>query len=581
MSTSAPAEMSSQQSQAKPVTTPTTLTAPPLVVGPSPSTSFFATTGFQAISPLAPAGKGTPQPAVPFQSASVGQVTAKPSKSANTNDSRRATATSQQHPPAQVRIQKEATSSLKSAIMPGRPKPYKGEKFDGWKRWARRQKDSSYERYPASSKVVDAHISAVLWDSDKKKPNALSEQGAYGDFMKDWKATQYKQRPPSAPLIESIRLINNLSLPQDIVTMLEIAGWDATKCCNPTLPHSEKKKKKKLTRGSPSLKRSSEKLESESDNNAEVVLAEAKQQQGGSSFANAISLIDDPEDEDVQPSDQSTRQASSSAEAAIANPKKALPLLATLQPPKPPRPRVIASQNGESAAKSSVDLCLQGMPDTEPEQASKIDGIAKSAEQLTNETKSTKSINQDVKLLSNKPQSPSSSSSKSGKRVSTKDLRRGLHKVKKLAALSGNHTTQLQDQGGQLLAQTQKLDNLERAAGDQANNIYKLAMELEAHAAFLKKQNSTMAQLRNDNQALRTSLQDVLFPLARAVNAMQKSTKKDKRMLESNAKRANKELKEFEAAGRNAEAVKRGTRNLGQILGTPQGDRMEVDGQHL
>ncbi|KAK1641276.1 hypothetical protein BDP81DRAFT_282732, partial [Colletotrichum phormii] len=69
-----------------------------------------------------------------------------------------------------------------------------------------------------------------------------------------------------------------------------------------------------------------------------------------------------------------------------------------------------------------------------------------------------------------------------------------------------------------------------------------------------------------DNQALRTCLQDVLFPLARAANAMQKSTKKDKRTLESNAKRAYKELKEFEAAGRNAEAVKRGTRNLGQVL---------------
>ncbi|KAK1671961.1 hypothetical protein BDP55DRAFT_674697 [Colletotrichum godetiae] len=184
------------------------------------------------------------------------------------------------------------------------------------------------------------------------------------------------------------------------------------------------------------------------------------------------------------------------------------------------------------------------MPDAESEQASEIDGVAKPAKQLTNETKSTTSINQDVRLLSNKPQSPSPSSSIRGKRISAKDLRRGLHKIKKLAALSGNHTIELQDQGGQLLAQTQRLDNLERTARDQANNIDKLAMRLEAHTDFLKKQNLAMAQLRNDNQALCTHLQDVLFPLARAVNAMQKSTKKDKRTLESNAKRANKELKD-------------------------------------
>ncbi|KAL2877987.1 hypothetical protein SGCOL_006734 [Colletotrichum sp. CLE4] len=533
--------MPSQQSQAKPVTLQTKLTAPPLAALSSPSTSFFATAQLQAISPGAAAGKGTPQPIVPSQSASVGQVTAKPSKSVNTNDSPRATAALPQHPPAQVPTQEEAKSSLKSAIMPA--KPYKGERFDGWKRWARRQKDPSYERYPASSKVVDTHISAVLWDSDMKKPKALSEQRAYGDFIKDWKATKYEQRPPSAPLMESIRLINSLSLPQDIVTMLEIAGWDATKCCNPTLPHFEKKKKKKkkkkqLARVSPSLKRSSEKLESKSDNNAEVVLADDKQQKRGSSFDTAISLLEDHETEDAQPSDQFAWQASSSAEVATSSPEKALPLPATFQSPNPSS--VIASQNG----KSSAGCHLQSMPDAESEQASEIDGVAKPAKQLTNETKSTTSINQDVRLLSNKPQSPSPSSSIRGKRISAKDLRRGLHKIKKLAALSGNHTIELQDQGGQLLAQTQRLDNLERTARDQANNIDKLAMRLEAHTDFLKKQNLAMAQLRNDNQALCTHLQDVLFPLARAVNAMQKSTKKDKRTLESNAKRANKELKD-------------------------------------
>ncbi|KAF4773867.1 hypothetical protein HER10_EVM0005722 [Colletotrichum scovillei] len=483
------------------------------------------------------------------------------------------TAASTQRLIAEKLAQKESATSLKPDIM--KDKPYTGQSIVGWRKWAKRHKNTAYSRYPACNEAVNTHISKVLWDLENKKPKALSEQKVYGDFMKDWKETQYRQRPPSAPLMESIRLINNVSLPQDIVTKLEISGWDATKCCDPTLPYSEKK----LAKVPPNLKGSSKDPDSELENDSEeVALAQAKQQQRGSSLDMAITLIDDPEDEDIQSSGQSSRQASSAAEAVITSPKKALPPLASFQPPKPPR--VVVSQNEESEAAASVSHHLHGIPSIGSEKASRIGGVAKSAEQLTEKTESTNLFHQDDNSLSNRPPSPyssSSSSSKSGKRIATKDLRRALHKVKKLDALSGKHSTQLEDQGGQVLAQTQRLDNIERAVGEQASNSYNFAMELEAHTTFLKKQDLALAQLRNDNQALRACLQDVLYPLAQAVNTMHKSTKRDKKTLEANAKRAKKELEEFEAAGRNAEAVKRGTRNLGQILRAPQGDRMDMD----
>ncbi|KXH43840.1 hypothetical protein CSIM01_11996 [Colletotrichum simmondsii] len=513
----------------------------------------------------------------PSRLTSVGQLTVKPNqpllKSVKDNNLPQGTAASTQRLIAEKLAQKESATSLKPEIM--KDKPYTGQLIVGWRKWAKRHKNPAYSRYPACNEAVNTHISKVLWDLENKKPKALSEQKVYGDFMKDWKETQYRQRPPSAPMMESIRLINNGSLPQDIVTKLEISGWDATKCCDPTLPHSEKK----LARVPPNLKRSSKDPESESENDSEKVdLAQAKQQQRGSSFDNAISFIDDPEDEDIQSSGQSSRQASSAAEAVITSPKRALPPLTTFQPPNPPR--VVTSQNDDSEAAESASRHLQGISSAGTEKVSSLGGVANSAQQLTKKTESTNFVHQDVNSLSNRPPSPYSSfpsSSKSGKRISTKDLRRALHKVKKLDALSGTHSTQLEDQGGQLLAQTQRLDNIERAVGEQVSNSYNFAMELEAHTTFLKKQDLALAQLRNDNQALRACLQDVLLPLAQAVNAMHKSTKRDKKILEANVKRAKKELEEFEAAGRNAEAVKRGTRNLGQVLRAPQGDRMDMD----
>ncbi|KAG7048868.1 hypothetical protein JMJ77_0014497 [Colletotrichum scovillei] len=577
------AGITSQQSQVKPVTpmTPeTTITVPPLGLrrSPSPPSPSFVEAGrMQTISPLEPAERGTPQVTGPSRLTSVGQLTVKPNqpllKSVKDNNLPQGTAASTQRLIAEKLAQKESATSLKPDIM--KDKPYTGQSIVGWRKWAKRHKNTAYSRYPACNEAVNTHISKVLWDLENKKPKALSEQKVYGDFMKDWKETQYRQRPPSAPLMESIRLINNVSLPQDIVTKLEISGWDATKCCDPTLPYSEKK----LAKVPPNLKGSSKDPDSELENDSEeVALAQAKQQQRGSSLDMAITLIDDPEDEDIQSSGQSSRQASSAAEAVITSPKKALPPLASFQPPKPPR--VVVSQNEESEAAASVSHHLHGIPSIGSEKASRIGGVAKSAEQLTEKTESTNLFHQDDNSLSNRPPSPyssSSSSSKSGKRIATKDLRRALHKVKKLDALSGKHSTQLEDQGGQVLAQTQRLDNIERAVGEQASNSYNFAMELEAHTTFLKKQDLALAQLRNDNQALRACLQDVLYPLAQAVNTMHKSTKRDKKTLEANAKRAKKELEEFEAAGRNAEAVKRGTRNLGQILRAPQGDRMDMD----
>ncbi|EXF81681.1 hypothetical protein CFIO01_08017 [Colletotrichum fioriniae PJ7] len=584
MSTSMSTGISKQQSQitsVTPMTPQTTITAPPLAMGhspSSPSSSFVEAGRMQTKSPSESTERGTPPLTVPSRPTPVGQLTAKPNqtllKSVNNNNDNnnppQATTASLQHTPARNPTQKEAMSFLTPAIM--KVKPYTGQSILGWRKWAKRYKNPAYSKYPASNEAINTNISKVTWDLDSKKPKAISEQNVYSDFMKDWKETQYRQRPPSAPMMESIRLINNVNLPQDIITKLEMSGWDATKCCDPTLPHTEKK----LTRVSRNLKRSSEIPDSESEDNSEEVLSQAKQQQRESSFDNAIFLIDDPEDEDIQPSGQFSRQASSAAEATTTSPEKALTSLATFQLPKPPR--VIASQKKESETAVSASRHPQDIPDTGPEQASRIDGVAKPAEQLTKKTKSTNSVLQDADSLSNGLPSPySSSSSKGEKRISTKDLRRALHKVKKLDALSGNHATQLEDQGGQLLAQTQRLDNIDRAVGEQVGNSYQFAMELEAHTTFLKKQDLALAQLRNDNQALQACLQDVLLPLAQAVNAMHKSTKRDKKTLVANAKRARKELEEFEAAGRNAVAVKRGTRNLGQVLGAHQGDRMDMD----
>ncbi|OHF03342.1 hypothetical protein CORC01_01395 [Colletotrichum orchidophilum] len=62
---------------------------------------------------------------------------------------------------------------------------------------------------------------------------------------------------------------------------------------------------------------------------------------------------------------------------------------------------------------------------------------------------------------------------------------------------------------------------------------------------------------------------------------MHKSSKADKRALKSNAKRVRKELKAFESAGKNAKALKRGTRHIGQIFTASIGDRLDRGGYEL
>ncbi|OHF03341.1 hypothetical protein CORC01_01394 [Colletotrichum orchidophilum] len=169
-------------------------------------------------------------------------------------------------------------------------------------------------------------------------------------------------------------------------------------------------------------------------------------------------------------------------------------------------PMTTGSQEGESEAEASASQYHRAMPDAGVERSPSTDAVVTSIEQSEDDPRSPILIQHNVPSLPNSPQGNNSSSSKKKERISTEELKRALRKGKKLATLSGNSTSQLQDQGGRLLDHTQRLGKLMSFVDELAEEISAHTIELEAHSSLLEKQSLALAQLRNDNQTLRARL---------------------------------------------------------------------------
>ncbi|KAF6840637.1 hypothetical protein CPLU01_01008 [Colletotrichum plurivorum] len=72
----------------------------------------------------------------------------------------------------------------------------------------------------------------------------LPYQNSYQEITSTWRFKPLEERavrPPLAAHLEAVRLMNDFHMPENIVTLLAHAGFDADKCCDPTLNSEQKK----------------------------------------------------------------------------------------------------------------------------------------------------------------------------------------------------------------------------------------------------------------------------------------------------------------------------------------------------
>ncbi|KAF9872235.1 hypothetical protein CkaCkLH20_10327 [Colletotrichum karsti] len=115
-----------------------------------------------------------------------------------------------------------------------------------WMEWAKRQKNPAFKDTPESA-ILDEVLEAVDWQYNQNypwgRPKICKWQQPYKHLIGRWghEGEAGPDDTPSAIDLEATRIMNKGRLPNDICQWLENAGWDAEKCCNPTLTPSEKK----------------------------------------------------------------------------------------------------------------------------------------------------------------------------------------------------------------------------------------------------------------------------------------------------------------------------------------------------
>ncbi|KAK1983396.1 hypothetical protein LZ30DRAFT_588533 [Colletotrichum cereale] len=348
-------------------------------------------------------------------------------------------------------------------------------------------------------------------------------------------------------MVESVRIMNSLVIPADIVEMLAGGGWDAEKCCNPKLQREEKK----LDTGLEVLKRSIEDGYMSSSQTKKQKTTAAVSQKEPSKVKN--SLIGIP-----TPTDQDSRESSLLITDVVVKTEEEFP--------KPAIPCPAGSLHnwtfGEMNDGPSSHSCRGSIEaDVGPHVVSNAAAI-----------KNTRPVDIIGSPKVTKPSNPVNSSSRGAheidtsssisprrkKHTSRKGLKRTIDTVSSsLAVTSADHSVKLQDQAGRLR--------------ECSENLKDHSIQLQKHTKQLRKQDSALAQLRQDNQALRDSFQEVLLPLAQAVNALRKSSKDDKRALKSTKKRAERGLKELKFADKNTKVLKQSFENVRYILEAAEG----------
>ncbi|TKW56747.1 hypothetical protein CTA1_12372 [Colletotrichum tanaceti] len=444
-------------------------------------------------------------------------------------------------------------SSLKSTTKATSKKGQKtGPKTPlGWKRWARKNKNHVYgePEFQSSNRAIDNYLmGSMIWNENDKKPAEISKQLPHMQLMTSWGKTNRQNKPPPPSMMEAIRILNNLDLPAPIVDMLAEAGWDAEKCCNAKLTQKEKR----LVAISTGLKRS---IEDEDDyspqDKKQKISAGAAQKDPSQSWR-------------PEPLGQSSREPTLSHEQNIIKNEISSPLSGLFRP-------LGRFSSADSLADESEDDGLGKHPNCE---SPKVEGephilsgtnaaiaAVVNHNQTADTTKAPKVTHPISAMNSSLGSAPNIGTSspaqpKVKKCSSRKELKRAIDAI-------GN---KLQDQAGQLCECHESLNDHSSQLRDQSSRLLNLDNRLRSHSDLLQKQDATLKQLREDNQALRSSLQQALLSLSQAVNILRKSNKGDKRALRSTKKRAERELKEFKSADKTTKVLKRSLKSLDRVL---------------
>ncbi|KAK1707227.1 hypothetical protein BDP67DRAFT_581920 [Colletotrichum lupini] len=120
-------------------------------------------------------------------------------------------------------------------------------RLERWLHWARSQKLPVYSQYPEKSARIDKELKSVSWDFDLSAFPRLGDQECW---KRMYSALRYPVRNPNehyyinalnAVDCEVSRILNNGSMHQTLVDLARKAGFDARKCCDPSLSKEQRK----------------------------------------------------------------------------------------------------------------------------------------------------------------------------------------------------------------------------------------------------------------------------------------------------------------------------------------------------
>ncbi|GKT95176.1 LOW QUALITY PROTEIN: hypothetical protein Ct61P_13026 [Colletotrichum tofieldiae] len=437
----------------------------------------------------------------------------------------------------------------------------------GWKRWAKKQKNVIYNEpaFQASRNTIDSYLTSyLLWNEEEKKPADISHQLPYSQLVTQWETIKKGGRPPPASMMEAIRILNSLAIPDNIVDMLKEAGWDAEKCCNPKLPRDQRKLgRDSQNRSVASKTRASPHLEPKGKTPPQLFLSRNIPMQWPrhqKSQHLPISLLESHHRYLIMISSR-PRKRLRCLPYSVKTAASTAPTFLGMMLEKVLEMIVPGFNRGglEVGMEPRVDPIIIGaaVDNTQPADITKSPKMTK----LTNSENSSPGSAHEI-------ESSKSTSFKCRKRTSRKEMKRAIDAVSNsLTVMTASHSVKLQDQASRLSEHSEQFDVHSGQLQEQTNQLHEHADRLHNHSNQLQKQELALEQLRRDNQALRDCLQGVLLPLAQAVNTLHKSSKADKRMLKSTKKRAERELEEFKSADKTTKVLERNLTHLRCLLG--------------
>ncbi|WQF89584.1 hypothetical protein CDEST_14598 [Colletotrichum destructivum] len=392
-------------------------------------------------------------------------------------------------------------------------------------------------------------MGSMIWDENDKKPAEVSKQLPHMQLMASWENPNRRNKPPPPSMMEAVRILNNLVIPAPIVDMLAEAGWDAEKCCNAKLTQEEKRLGARPT----GLKRSIEDEDGySSQDKKQKISAEAAQKDPFQPWRPG-------------PLGQASRKPTLMHEQSIIKNERLSPLSGLFNPlGRLPSADSLADEfedDGLGKYPNRESPQVEGEPHVLPGTSAAIaagvndiqnDDTTKASKVTDSTSDVNSSLGSALNIDTSGPVHP-----KVKKRSSRKELKRAVDAIdNNLTAISAGQSLQLHDQAGQLRECHENLNDHSSQLREQSNRLQNLDNQFRTQSDLLQRQDITLNQLRQDNRALRGSLQRVLLSLSQVINILRKSNKGEKRALRSTKKRAERELEEFKSADKTTKVLK-------------------------